>query len=158
MTKATKLIGLLALTAVTMVSRGTVAAAKDSDTPLTLTGCVVPGEAKDSFLVTNVTVEGQAPSNAYYRLDSTKELRKYVGQRVEITGAADLTDLDKGKLKVKTDDHGNTTTSVTSERKTVKVDDNVFFGTLGASNVKADIATYGFEVKKVRRVDGACSK
>jgi len=32
--------------------------------PLTLTGCVVQGEAKDSFLLTNVVVDGTTMSPA----------------------------------------------------------------------------------------------
>jgi hypothetical protein len=157
MQTATKALGILTLTATALAS-GHLFAAPKGDTPLTLTGCVVAGEARDSFLITNVMVDGAAPSNAFYRLDSTKKLRDQVGHRVEIKGNADLGDVDKGKLKVKTDDKGKTTTSVTSERKTVKVDDNVWFGTTGATKLKADIATYGFEVKNVKRVEGSCAK
>src|SRR5947208_16846663 len=128
MNTLTKSLGILTLTVSALASSHLFAAPKadTSDTPLTLTGCVVPGEAKDSFLITNITVEGAAPNNAFYRLDSPKKLRDHVGRRVEITGTADLADFDKGKLKVKTDEHGKTTTEVTSERKTVKVDDNIW--------------------------------
>jgi hypothetical protein len=77
---------------------------------------------------------------------------------VEITGTADLTDMDKGKLKVNTDEHGNRTTSVSSGSQAVKVDDNVWFGTERSTKVRADIATYGFEVKKVKRLEGSCAK
>ena len=157
MNRTSRALGILALTASAVVSSRLFASPK-SDTPLTLTGCVVAGEGKDSFLITNVTVDGNAPTNAFYRLDSTKELRGQVGHRVEITGSADLDDLDKGKLKVKTDEHGKTTTAVTSERKTVKVDDNVWFGSAGAAKVKANIVTYGFEVRNVKRLEGNCRK
>ena len=86
----------------------------------TLTGCVVAGEEKGSFLLTGVTVDGDVPKDAYYRLDKTKDLRDYVGRRVEVSGVADLRDYDTGKLKVKTDEHGKTTTELKAEdRKSV---------------------------------------
>ena len=57
------------------------------DVPLTLSGCVVAGEAKDSYLLTNVVVDGTtlAPTNAFYRFNTTKGLKAYVGRRVEVT-------------------------------------------------------------------------
>jgi hypothetical protein len=136
-------------------------AAADLDkVPMTLTGCVIAGEAKDSFLLTNVTVDGPVPSNVFYRFDSTKDLKKHVGQRVEVQGYADLEDMDKGKVKVDID-KGKTTTEVTSERKTVKVESaDVFFGSLGAvtkGKMKADVATYKLDVKSVKRLEGNCS-
>jgi hypothetical protein len=160
MNTLTKSLGILTLTASALASTHVFAAPKADagDTRLTLTGCVVAGEGKDSFLLTNTMVEGNAPNNAFYRLDSTKKLKDQVGHRVEITGTADFADMDKGKVKVKTDDKGKTTTSVTSERKTVKVEDNVWFGTTGATKLRADIATYGFEVKNVKRLEGNCAK
>ncbi len=74
------------------------------DVPLTLSGCVVAGEAKDSYLLTNVVVDGTtlAPTNAFYRFNTTKGLKGYVGRRVEVRGKADLDDVDKGKVKVRT--------------------------------------------------------
>lgn len=120
------------------------AAQKDMpDVPLTLTGCVMAGQARDSYLLTNVVIDGTtaAPSNAFYRLNTTKGLKDQVGNRVEVTGFADLDDIDKGKVRVKTDD-GKTTTAISSERRTVKVDQNVWAGSMGAMNMdmKADIA------------------
>lgn len=70
MNKTIRALGTLAFTA----SLLTVAAAKDAgDVPLTLSGCVIPGAEKDSFLVTNVTVSGTpaAPADAFYRLDDS---------------------------------------------------------------------------------------
>jgi hypothetical protein len=157
MNTATKALGILTLTASAMAA-GHLFAAPKGDTPLTLTGCVVAGEGKDSYLITNITVDGMAPANAFYRLDSTKDLKAQVGHRVEITGNADLADLDKGKLSMKTDGKGNVTTKVTSERKTVKVEDNIWFGSEGSAKLKANIATYGFEVKNVKRLEGNCAK
>jgi hypothetical protein len=117
----------------------------------------MPGEAKDSFLVTNVTVSGTtaAPPDAFYRFDSTKKLRDHVGHRVEINGVADLEDHDKGTVKIKEKD-GKVETQVTSERKTVKVDGPVW-GTTRAAKMEADISSYGFEVKSVKRLEGNCS-
>jgi hypothetical protein len=138
-----------------------VAAQKDTDEiPLTLSGCVMAGQAKDSYMLTNVVIDGTtaAPTNAFYRFDTTKGLKNQVGRRVEVTGSADLDDMDKGKVHVKTDDD-KTTTAVTSERRTVTVDQNVWAGSTGAMNMdmKADIATYKFKVKDVKRLEGDCS-
>ena len=127
------------------------------DVALTLSGCVVAGEAKDSFLLTNVTVEGSsiAPAHAFYRFNTTKGLKDHVGRRVEVTGKADLNDIDKGKLRVRAED-GKVKTEITSERKKVKVED-VWFGSMGSMKIDADIPTYKFEVEKVKRLEGDCS-
>jgi hypothetical protein len=127
------------------------------DVPLTLSGCVVAGEAKDSFLLTNVEVDGTtlAPTQAFYRFNSTKGLKDHVGRRVEVQGKADLTDVDKGQLRVRAED-GKVTTEVTSERRKIKVED-AWFGSIGSVKMDADIPTYKFEVDNVRRLNGDCS-
>jgi hypothetical protein len=126
-----------------------------SEVPAKITGCVVAGEAKDSFLLTGVTVDGNVPSNAFYRLEPAKHLREHVGQRVEVKGIADLSDYEKGKVEVKTED-GRPTMKVKAGDERIKTDPNVWVGTMGATKMKTDIATYGFEVKSVKRVDGSC--
>jgi hypothetical protein len=107
-----------------------------SEIPAKLTGCVVAGEAKDTFLL-------------------TKGLREHVGQRVEVRGIADLGDYEKGRVEVKTED-GRPTMKVKAGDARVKADPNVWAGTMGATKMKTDIATYSFEVKHVKRVDGSC--
>src|SRR5262245_26451572 len=118
MNKTLRGLGVLACAAVLAGPNAVWAAAGDDndEVPLTLTGCVTPGEAKDSFLLTNVTLSGNpaAPADAFYRLDSTKKLRDHVGHRVEINGVADLDDHDKGTLKMKEKD-GKVETEITSE-------------------------------------------
>ena len=44
------------------------------DVPLTLSGCVVAGEAKDSYLLTNVVLDETtlASPHAFYRFNTTK--------------------------------------------------------------------------------------
>lgn len=123
-----------------------------------LSGCVVAGQEKDSFLLTGVTVDGNIPSNAYYRLDKTKALRNQVGHRVEVRGVADLRDYETGRLKVKTDNHGKTVTELKADGKTVKVEENLYAGSTGAMKVHTEIPTYGFEVKNVKRIDGNCQR
>ena len=129
------------------------------DVPLTITGCVVAGESKDSYLLTNITLEGTtaAPPNAFYRFNTTDGLKDHVGRRVEVRGKADLDDVDEGKLRVRTDD-GKTTTEITSERRTVKVDGNVWFGSLGSMKLDANVPTYKFEVEDVKRLEGNCAQ
>ena len=136
-----------------------IAAPRDkADVPLTLSGCVVAGEAKDSYLLTNVTIEGAAtaPPHAFYRFNTTKGLKDHVGRRVEVKGTADLDDMDKGKLRVNVDDDGKATTEISSERRKVKVDQNVWFGTIGSLKLNADVPTYKFQVEDVRRLEGNC--
>lgn len=131
--------------------------ARDKDVPMTLTGCVVAGEEPGTFMVTNVVAEGLGPTNAFYRLDSSKDLARQVGHRVEIKGKADLGDFDKGKMRVKTDDN-KVTTEVKADGKKVKVEESIWAGTMGSRKINADIATYGFEVKSVKRLEGNCMK
>jgi hypothetical protein len=127
------------------------------DVPLTLAGCVVAGEAKDSFLLTNVEIDGTtlAPAHAFYRFNTTDGLKDYVGRRVEVKGKADLDDVDEGKVKVRAED-GKVTTEVTSERRTVKVQD-AWFGSTGSMKVDATVPTYKFEVEKVSPLEGNCA-
>ena len=159
MNKTISTLGVLTLGAWAL-GAGLTAAPPDVDrVPITLTGCVMAGQAKDSYLLTNITIDGTVPHNVYYRLDTTKGLKDQVGRRVEVQGYADLEDHDKGKLEVKTKD-GKTTTGVSSERRTVKVDEHVFVGSMGSmadGTMKADISTYKLDVKSVRRLEGNCA-
>jgi hypothetical protein len=159
MNKTLRILSMFALSAGTFAS-GVKATAADMDkVPMTLTGCVVAGEAKDSFLLTNVTVDGPVPNNVFYRFDSTKDLKANVGKRVEVQGYAELDDMDKGKVKV-TGTDGKVETQVTAERKTIKVPADVFIGSIGAvdkAKIKAEVRTYKLHVDTVKRLEGNCS-
>lgn len=151
-------LGSLAFAALVVGCAPTSAAPPDmDDVPLTLAGCVVAGEAKDSYLLTNVVIDGPgaAPPHAFYRFNTTKGLKDYVGRRVEVKGKADLADPDKGKVRVRTDD-GKETTEVSSERRTVKVDE-ALFGSLGATKLDAEVVTYKFDVDSVKPLAGNCA-
>jgi hypothetical protein len=155
-----RVLGILAFTALIGGHTLTASAAPPDmdEVPLTLSGCVVAGEAKDSYILTNVVVDGTtlAPAHAFYRFNSTKGLKEHVGRRVEVKGKADLDDVDKGKVKVRTDD-GKTTTQVSAERQSVKVADSVWFGTMGAKKLDAEVASYKFNVDSVKRLQGNCA-
>jgi hypothetical protein len=156
----TKWLGILAVSAL-VGSHGVTASAAPPDmdnVPLTLSGCVVAGEAKDSYMLTNVVVDGttMAPAHAFYRFNTTKGLKEHVGRRVEVKGKADLDDVDKGKVKVRTDD-GKTTTQVSAERQSVKVADSAWFGTMGAKRLDAEVASYKFNVDSVKPLQGNCA-
>ena len=152
-------LGLLAVVGLCAAYNVTTSAAPPEvdEVPLTLAGCVVAGEAKDSYLLTNVVVEGttMTPPQAFYRFNTTKGLKNYVGRRVEVKGKADLADVDEGTVKVRTDD-GKVSTSVTSERRTVTAD-NAWFGSTGAMKLDAAVATYKFEVDSVKPLQGNCA-
>jgi hypothetical protein len=150
--------GLLAASALIGGSLTATAAPPDmDDVPLTLSGCVVAGEKSDSYLLTNVVIDGTtlAPTRAFYRFDTTKGLKDHVGRRVEVSGKADLEDPDEGTVRVRTDE-GKTTTEVTSERKTVVVEE-AWFGSEGAKKLDAEIVTYKFKVDAVKPLAGNCT-
>jgi hypothetical protein len=151
--------GIVAATAWLGFAPAIAAAPPDmDDVPLTLSGCVVAGENKDSFLLTNVEIDGTtlAPAHAFYRFNTTKGLKENVGRRVEVKGKADLDDVDEGKVKVRTED-GKMTTEITSERRTIKVEDT-WFGSLGSMRIDAAVPTYKFEVDNVRPLEGNCAR
>ncbi len=148
----------LALALAATCSLNAAAAPRDrEDTPLTLSGCVVAGETNGSYLLTNVVVDGAtlAPPEAFYRFNTSEGFKNYVGRRVEVKGKADLGDVDKGKVRVRTDE-GRTTTEVTSERRTVKAKES-WFGSDGAMKIDADVATYKFTVDSVKPLAGNCA-
>ena len=150
-------LGMLSAAAVIGPSTLSAGAPPDGDVPLTLSGCVIAGEAKDSYLLTNVVVDGTtgAPANAFYRFNSTDGLKTHVGYRVEVKGKADLRDVDKGKVRVRADD-GKVTTEVTSERRSVKAPE-AWFGSVGAMKIDAEVVTYKFNVDSVKRLAGNCA-
>ena len=152
-------LGILAITGLAGSYSITASAAPPDirEVALTLSGCVIAGEAKDSYLLTNVVVDGatMTPPHAFYRFNTTKGLKNYVGRRVEVKGKADLADVDKGKVTLRTDD-GQVRTSVTSERRTVTAD-NAWFGSPGAIKLDADVATYKFNVDSVKPLQGNCA-
>jgi hypothetical protein len=153
-----KWLGMIAISAMAGGYSLAAAAPPDmNDVPLTLSGCVVAGESKDSYLLTNVVVDGttMAPPHAFYRFNTTNGLKDNVGRRVEVKGKADLDDADKGKLRVHADD-GKVRTEISSERRTVKVE-GAWFGSMGSMKAKADVPTYKFEVQDVKRLEGNCS-
>lgn len=157
---------VLAFGFVLSLGPSTFAAGDKDHARLTLTGCVVAGDGKDSYMLTNVVVGGQdsgrAPENAFYRLESTKNLKSHVGHQVELSGTADLSDLDKGTLKIKTDEQGKSTASIDADGKkvTVPVDKDsglvpaVMVGSEGS--MKTEIATYKFKTSKIRMIGDRC--
>ena len=127
------------------------------DVPLLLSGCVVAGEEKGSFLLSNVEIDGTtlAPVRAFYRFNTTDGLERYIGRRVEVKGRADLDDVDRGKVRTRMQD-GRMTTELTSERRTVKVED-AWFGSIGSMTPAADVPSYKFNVESIRPLEGNCA-
>jgi hypothetical protein len=88
--------------------------------PIVLNACVTAGTEKDSFMLSNVIRADQpvgtsganrAGANAFYWLDSSRQLRGHVGHLVEISGMLD-DDVDKTEVKRTKDG----TVAVVSER------------------------------------------
>jgi hypothetical protein len=157
MKHTTRILGILAIFVAGLGATATAALQDMKDVPLTLTGCVVAGEAKDSFLLTNVVVDGTrlAPADAFYRFNTTKGFKEHVGHRVEVKGKADLDDVDEGKVRTKVEG-GKQTTEYTSERRTVKIEEDLRFGSTGSLKSTSQMATYKFEIDSVKRAAGNC--
>jgi hypothetical protein len=89
---------------------------------ITLTGCVVPAGqnvispsmliwSRGEIMLAGVSAAAEAPVNAvgtggvsgrvFYWLDDGEDLRKHIGQRVEIKG--DLEDFEEGEIRVERD-------------------------------------------------------
>ena len=117
------------------------------DVPLTLSGCVVAGEAKDSYPA-DQRRGGWHDLGADKRVLSLQHHQGSEGSRRAPRRSDEekptWTDVDKGKLQVRTED-GKVTTEVTSERREVKVED-AWFGSMGAMKLDAEVPTYKFEV------------
>ena len=85
-----------------------VLAAADERTPVTITGCVHTGKDRDSYVLTNVhersDVGSRLATNLYW-LSTTKGLKDFAGQKVEVRGTYSMSrDAGKtGKVKVNTD-------------------------------------------------------
>jgi hypothetical protein len=99
-----------------------------------------------------------APSNHFYKLNTTKGLKKEVGHVVEINGTAKLGDQSHGALKVESENGADARTSITAKGRTVKVRDNVLQLPLpdSKSNTQSDIPVYEFKVASMKRLDGDC--
>ena len=91
--------------ALMMAAALTASAAADSR-KVKLTGCVVPGEKSDTYVLTNVSssdvvgTSGSTIPQPVYWLDSPDKLKAHVRQTVEITGRIDE-DLKKTTVKAK---------------------------------------------------------
>ena len=169
--RITKFTAACGLTSAIVFSGQSISAQKRDNARLTLTGCVQAGEAKGSFMLTNVVITGPdvnlAPAGAFYRFNKSEGLQPHVGHRVEVTGTADLDDVDKGTLKVTTKD-GKTTASVTERRNvTAKVEGSVKAdaetlvwagsdGSFSRGQMKANVDTYKFEVQGIKMLSAAC--
>jgi len=97
---------LLAIGAAALCS--SVLLAAEQRTPVTITGCVHRGTSGDSYVLTNVHEvsggESRLATNLYW-LSTTKGLKDFVDQQVEVNGTYSLSrDAGKtGKVKVKAD-------------------------------------------------------
>lgn len=148
--------------------------AKGNETPLTITGCVVLGEAappiavrgapaqrQEAFLINNMIVGGpgaaSAPAGAYYRFDTSKGFKDHVNHKVEISGTADFDDIDKGSVTTRTNSAGQTTTTVNSERRNVTAPAAVGTAGTAEASVKVPVNTYKFKISGIRMVSSTCS-
>jgi hypothetical protein len=146
---------------------------KTKDRAVTISGCVVAGEAPDSFILKdvkqvsegwNVTPKDPSGAPAFFWLNTTEGLAARVGQRVEVAGTVDFSDSHKGQTKVTIDpdDTKDTKTEISSAGRSVKTKvDNPAIPKVaeGAEVTKVKTPSpmvYDLHVKTVRTVPGVC--
>jgi hypothetical protein len=86
---------------------------KATDRSITISGCVVAGEAADTFILKDVkqlsngwmAPEPKDPAGvpAFYWLNTADGLAERVGKRVEVAGVVDFSDAHKGQTKIEVD-------------------------------------------------------
>ena len=152
-----KVIGGLVLAA--LCSSGAVLAAK-SHVPVTIMGCVHPGDHDGEYVLTNVEelVNGQVvPSTVTYWLPKSKGLFQHIGHRVEVTGTYSP-ERDEGKtarVKIETDKHGEQKIEVKEGGK--KVESNL--GPVGTTRTKVEYkGPYRrLDVNSIKGIGSSCS-
>lgn len=83
----------------------------DKGSPVTLQGCVVAAEKKDTFVLTNVREWPVANSDMgkfgkrYYWIDKgSKDMKDHLGHTIQIVGK--ITDVDKSEIEFKSGENG----------------------------------------------------
>ena len=83
----------------------------DKGATVTLQGCVVAAEKKDTFGLTNVREWPVATSDMgkfgkrYYWVEKTDKLKEHVGHTIQLTGK--ITDVEKSEIELKAGEDGN---------------------------------------------------
>jgi len=78
---------------------------------VTLQGCVVAAEKKDTFVLTNVREWPIANSDVgkygkrYYWIEKTDKMKGHLGHTIQITGK--ITDVEKSEIELKAGESGN---------------------------------------------------
>lgn len=170
---------IFAVTTLAAAATATAVRAQDKpkvkDRAVTISGCVVAGEAADSFLLNDVkqlSGSWMAPvpkdlngSPVLYWLNTTEGLADRVGKRVEVAGTVDFSDTHKGQTKVTTDpdDTKDMKTEMSSAGRSVttKVDSNPAVAKAAEGAQVSKVTTpaavvYDLHVKSVRTVPGTC--
>jgi hypothetical protein len=146
---------------------------KPTDRTVTISGCVVAAEQPDSFMLKDVTQLSNgwmAPlpkdgngANVLYWLNTTAGLSNRVGQRVEVTGVVDFSDVHKGQTKITVDpnEKKDTKTELSSagRKVTTKEDTSAIPKLDDAEKAKLKIpaaAVYDLHVNTVKAIPGTC--
>ena len=141
--------------------------------PVTIRGCVVAGTEPDTYILTRVTEipagqvrEQPVPTDSQgrdvlYWLNTTKGLKKEIGQRVEVRGTIDPNNPKEGTTKITEDPSKrlDTTNTISSGGKSVeaKTDTQPTTTTeVKTRDKEKDRVVYRLKVISLRRVDGAC--
>jgi hypothetical protein len=160
------LAGAAFVAASTVITAQTPAKAKDEivPQPITLTGCVAAGTAKNTYMLSNVkrsdTTPGSpgAPDVGVYWLNAPEKLKGHVGHQVEVMGRLEK---DTDMATVKTNKDGKV--ELTSERGTKKVtvpqgtSAAAAVTTVGADGVNGKQVNYNVKVDSVKMTSATCN-
>jgi hypothetical protein len=147
---------------------------QDTNTKMTLTGCLIGGEGDDGYLLTNMTANprerassgavapgpvgtaGTAATTLYW-LEDDDELEPHVGHRVEVQG--ELTgDVEEGEIEIEREDSW-TELRIQSDGRdlTVRVPHSVVvMPPRSDSEQKVDVLVRKVDVDRVRMLAASC--
>jgi hypothetical protein len=137
----------------------------DKGSTVTLQGCVVAAEKKDTFVLTNVREWPIGNSDMgkygkrYYWIDkNNKDFRAHAGHTIQIVGK--ISDVEKSEIDVKSGESGlGTTVEVEGPGKDVKTTaENAQVGTItGTSGKDIPITLLKLKVEDIKMTSATCS-
>ena len=113
LTATTLILGLMTAAGVSPVAAQAQADGKkfEKGSTITLLGCVVTAEKKDTFILTNVrewplsTTEMGKFGKRMYWIEKTDKMKDHVGHTIQLIGK--ITDVEKSEMELKAGENGN---------------------------------------------------
>jgi hypothetical protein len=113
LTATTLILGLVTAAGMSLVAAQAQADGKkfEKGSTVTLQGCVVMAEKKDTFILTNVrewplsTTEMGKFGKRMYWIEKTDKMKGHIGHTIQVTGK--ITDVEKSEMELKAGESGN---------------------------------------------------